>query len=232
MYSTIGHVNQQFGEISRIPIVSSQGVDNNFDGVIEEYQIEMNLHTTPADLRSLTIMMFFDYMLDDVINLNMISMAYVRITTPYGASEINTHGRLNLKQKNPLKIYAFPYEDNKDMLFEVGTEENLSVANILKDYNRRNETTTYDYVSDITPPLPGGNSVKFSALIQIPTDEKIRFIPGNMALFKKFFIQYLGIWFIIFVFAASLIAYAYEKQIFKTTTITQLPNLNDLKVKG
>jgi len=61
------------------------------------YHFNITLITKAADVRNVKILTFYDYKLRDRVRMDMVSMAYLNIDLPNGASEVFVYGDLKLQ---------------------------------------------------------------------------------------------------------------------------------------
>lgn len=86
------------------PSVKFSKYDSNADGLVDSMQLSLEFRANPKDVKNVKILGTFDYNLKKLLQIEMIGLFYLDISTPSGASTIITDGELILQQSAPVLI--------------------------------------------------------------------------------------------------------------------------------
>ena len=83
-YSTVKPVRTQAQNMLAPPAVSSVGVDLDNDGIYDQWNITMRIRRPQADfkLEQANVILGFDYRTDDIVNMQMESLAVAQVHIP------------------------------------------------------------------------------------------------------------------------------------------------------
>lgn len=111
----------------------------------------------------------------------MISLFYLNLNTPNGASKIIADGELELVQQEPIMITS----KKKDLyaIDPLDSVDKYSLPEILEHYEARNEKTVYNYQSVIQP-FGSSKETSIETYIRIPTNQRVSYIPGLLETLK------------------------------------------------
>lgn len=148
--STVKSINDATDYLLAPLIVMSFGLDNDRDGVFEQWNITTQLRLpTGMMLSNLNLIAAFDYQTTKEINMQMEALAHIQInqyqSTP--VRSIKTIGTLELAQLSALVDGVAP--DSKRKEYNVNFFDNLaysSASELLADYGTHNETTHYKLI--------------------------------------------------------------------------------------
>jgi hypothetical protein len=142
MFSTVKRINQLSMNEIGVPLVKATTKDANADGLADELSLHIEVKSLPGrslpisqSIRNIKLLGTFDYSLNQMVQLEMISLLQVNIDTPSGASHVRANGELQMIQANPIHIdsmkrtiyYSNPFDDYST----------TSLDSILESYSAR-----------------------------------------------------------------------------------------------
>lgn len=155
------------------PSIKSSQQDFERDGIADRWNITMRIRKpkNTTVLRSLDLVMDFQYVTSDVIDMKMDSLAIVRVDIPIAETNqprsIKTIGTLDFKQNYPVRYKRDVRTLYNDDLFSYLEYENYE--QFLRRYRTsRNETTEYNYETYITRGTSDQNYIDIDVVINIP----------------------------------------------------------------
>ena len=117
------------------------------------------------------MLLFFDYILQKYVKLEMKTMAYVDLDILYGASYIYLNGDLNLKQSSPIAYGSIPRTIYNTSIFDNYTSP-YDLISIYEKFNNRNLTTNFNYDKYIYPSMYT-NEVVLDLVINYPSYQNV-----------------------------------------------------------
>eukprot|EP00128_Syssomonas_multiformis_P017146 Colp12_sorted_trinity150504_noHs@6032 len=129
----------------RVPTIQYFEVDSNRDGVNDYLSINITVPMNSQEtVQSVRMMLFFNYLLQEYLVLQVEAMANFHYESNLDGSSIYLDGNLEFKQRGPLPfrgirtLYDTPVVDRSTV-----NVEQLSLQSIYSSYRNRNETTQY-----------------------------------------------------------------------------------------
>lgn len=216
IFSTSGALQQLYSEDLIAADVQSNFIDQNADLKPDSYSFNLSLPVLPKTLRSIKVLIQFDYRLRERINMDMTSLAIIDIDLPTGASEVYVDGSLNLKQRKTLKTSRVVRKVYNETLFNFDRPVDGFWNRILRRYLDRNETTQFEYDYNTKAPTDK-NGVKIGINLRIPIYQEVIYHPMFLQNLKFAWIQYLSLAIPIWYIVSSFSHYIFSQQIFETS---------------
>ena len=150
-------VRSQAQNILAPPAISSVGVDLDNDGNFDQWNITMKIKKPQSDykLEQANVILGFDYRTDDIVNMQMESLAVAQVYVPaqsmsVSASKIRLSGTLRFKQTEPIYqgIGSGQRNEYNDDFFD--QLEYLGADQLMQEYvSQRNETTKFEFSKNV-----------------------------------------------------------------------------------
>ena len=173
-----------------------------------------------------------DYSLQSMLQLEMIGLFNVNIDTPNGAASIKSTGDLKLVQSTPTHI-----DSVKRTLYNVNPFDSYgtySLQDILEQYYFRTgkftfksdfiERTVYDQQSILVKPLGSANKVAIDITVRVPSNQRIRYVPGILETLKYAWIQYLAIFLPALYFFKVFVGFMFKYRVLEANIVADLSN--------
>jgi Carbohydrate (N-acetylglucosamine 6-O) sulfotransferase 5. len=192
VFSSLGQINDMYFESLSPMLITSSLIDTNFDNLADFYDFNITVYTSPANVRNIKILSFYDYSIKSRIKMDMVGLAYVDISTPCGASFVYIDGELNIKQVLPLKPTSVIRADYNSSVLSLTSAADNFLPLLLLRYNNRNETTIYNYQSLVLP--VGSNEYStISMKVRVPPNQEYEYSPGFLEVMKFAWVQYISL---------------------------------------
>lgn len=146
----------------------------------------------PKSIRNIKLLVFFDYQLRGRVNFDMISLAFLNVNTPAGASFVYADGELSLSQNGGIRRSDFIKTDYNTSLLNTESSADLFLPVLLQKYNDRNETTVYQYNKPLVLPAGTTDTVNLNVKIRVPEAQDVAYVPGFSEVLKFAWVQYLS----------------------------------------
>lgn len=143
----------------------------NNDDITDQIKLKVTFQCDPTTIRSVKMMLFFNYALSNKVNLLMQSMSLIDIDTPIGASYIYTNGMLNLQQKSPISSGSISRSMYYTDIFQNATSPFDFLA-MYTNFASRNFTTTYNYDKFVMP-YRSSKELQIEMDINIPSYQEV-----------------------------------------------------------
>ena len=202
---SIPSAEQYLGEALHPLRLSSYSEDVNQDDKADRMHIDLKVPLPPSfRVHSVDAVLFFQFKLSQMIDLEMESIGHVTHTSPMPIRDITIDGDLRFQQRGVLKLD--PYTDYDAIYnvsrFDVGTIKSpldLSIRKIVSDYSQRNESTTIDtHGETLTPdtsPLDVPRYLSVSLLLR-NVAQPITHSSDLPQILKFALVQYMALWYV------------------------------------
>ncbi|KAI8900466.1 transmembrane protein [Globomyces pollinis-pini] len=189
------HQNQ----LVRVPTIKTWDIDNNADGIVDEFWINMSIPVLPTEsIHNFQIAIGLSITLNSRVRMKSEGMIYLQHTSPLNGAGITTTGTLNIKQLElmtesldySITAPVFPF-----LSFYRPSINQLTWTNILSSYLDRNFQTHFDHIPTWHFPRPQNNHFQITIHVRNPT-QTIEYQPGVLQVLKNAWIQYVSIFII------------------------------------
>ncbi|KAK9808580.1 hypothetical protein WJX72_000052 [[Myrmecia] bisecta] len=226
VWSTYPELNTALGsKLASVDVQATQQ-DTNFDDITDIITVTLtSASSTP--IHSAKMLMQFNYRLEDIVTLQMQSLAFVSHTSPLPGSSLTTDGQLRLRQGFPLWEGGNLTDPRPALLSSIRAggafqaTETLKLSSILSTYLDRNQTTAYVYDS---PVWEAGDLGVFTidCKIRIPKNELVIYRPQRASIVKQGWIQILSIYIILWWVFSWCEVFVFRYRILDTRTISDV----------
>eukprot|EP01105_Mastigella_eilhardi_P006729 TRINITY_DN18292_c0_g1_i1.p1 TRINITY_DN18292_c0_g1~~TRINITY_DN18292_c0_g1_i1.p1 ORF type:complete len:327 (+),score=79.40 TRINITY_DN18292_c0_g1_i1:44-982(+) len=200
-WSTVPEWNSLQSAHLRLPSVKAREVDNNYDGITDEFHASVAMPLVGSEsITHVYAMLLFQYDLKDRIRLAMETAIYVDEANSAGDHSVLTvQGDMHLAQRRPLNHRAHRTIYNTTDLFE---DMNGDFASVLYKYHIRNETTqiypkyTFWGTYDEGVPQPSLSQFKLVLQLKIP-QQRVIYQPGFFETMKFGWVQYMAVFWLV-----------------------------------
>ena len=93
----MGAINEHYYANTAATVAEQAMLDVNFDLKPDIYDFNITMKTNPQDIRNIKVLSFYDYQIYDLVEEEMVVMAYADVDTPIGASLVYLDGDLELR---------------------------------------------------------------------------------------------------------------------------------------
>jgi len=232
-FSSMPAVNAFHEDSLRASVLKSEEIDSDNDGLNDMLTVEATMPLLGTEsIYACTMLVFVQYRLNDRVKMEMESLAAFEYSSSVPGKGLSTFAEIALHQVEPLSVrggYKQPYTDFP--LLEpqtVNSAEETFVSTIVEKYFDRNETTVLSqpyYVWDQDAPLSDdrAHKKKFVAKLKlkIPRNEVI-YIPEISEMLKFAWIQYFGVFVVIYYLVDAVQAFVFSAQVFETSVSSDL----------
>jgi Transmembrane protein 231 len=171
------------------------------------------------------MMLFFDVQLSTRVGLNMESMILIDEHHALPGASLHINGDFMIDQVNPLYVRTRRTTYNTAIIEpgNVTSIQDIAPPVILQEYFKRNETTSLHAPYSYWTSGSGDNEFFCSVLIRVPTQD-ILYIPEAFETLKFALVQYLAIWFVIYVIFRGAMRFVFDKRIVHTRVQSEASN--------
>jgi hypothetical protein len=207
-FSTDKSIQRSSNNLLVAPVVKAFAQDLDRNGKPDQWNITLQVRAPDAGLylQSASVIMAFDYTTDYSVHMQMEGLVIAQVTVPSPNSvkvpvkSIKTQGNLNLVQKNAISsglgiganvIKRLEYNDNF-----ISQLESVTIDELILDYNRRTETTRYDFKKSVQygaqpdASQPTSNFVTIEMVVRVPQTQEVIYVPPFWSVLKFAWIQY------------------------------------------
>ena len=170
----------------------------NNDNVIDVLNMKINLYKQDDDIKikDIKIILFLDYILQSNVKYQFQTICLIEAYSSLGITQLNTKGKLKLKQKLPFRMTDFYNMTYSSNYFQTHGFLGSDFSSIYENFtNGRDYTTKYEYIyKNIYIENEGdeGDSIDVDSIIEIPSYQEVIFgMPSYMNLKMKW-IRYLA----------------------------------------
>ncbi|XP_045603970.1 transmembrane protein 231 [Procambarus clarkii] len=216
VWSTNSAFNSLMGNYLRVPLIKSQEVDRNHDGIQEGLEFTLTLPLLSSEfIYGTTLLLIFDYRLHKMCEVVVEGLGLLQHSSAVPISAIYTRTDLQLHQRRPLPYSGMHTLYNTSVLPSSSTSaKDWKLQNILSNYWERNLTTHFgnSYTSVQT-----GESDSFTIDLSINyPEQKFSYIPGIWFIMKWAWVQYLSVM-VVLAYGVSLVKkWIFQNQIVST----------------
>lgn len=221
--SNLDAINMLRHDTSRMAIIQSHEEDSNLDGIIDWFELDINVPLNPDEqIKSMQTVAFFDYQLQKRVKLEMESMAYISVDSDLPLSGYDTEGDLMFRQTNPLGVRGYKSILYKDATPLVQTDSsaayhasNSNIRDVLSRYRTRDVAA--DYVErypikslDVGASLLNSEKrYRLKMKMKVPT-QKVYYIPTLMEVLKDAWVKYLSVAIVCWLLLDALKSFAFS----------------------
>lgn len=160
------------------------------------------MHAPARSIRSISILQTVVYSIDTKISADIKSKFMNTFSTPNGFSRLQTQGQIDLVQKENFAIGKIEreigFEQQNELAYMLRRDSIFSF--MMQKYNL-NTTTDYNVKNTYITSPPGQypvddakfEDIEINMLIDIPSNQQIKYSPTFLEKSLQFFIQYLAL---------------------------------------
>jgi len=221
VWSTYDQLNSMVGQKYRVAEVQARQEDWNRDGkadsIFVSARVPLKSHEVVHHVR---FIMFFQYMLQDRVKLEMESAAYFDSVSVVPGAECTVYGTLQLRQNEVLdaSVETRTQYNQSIIIPNVGgidSMEQVLFTTMLENYHRRNETTEYAQQYPIWTAGPV-TDFTLNAHIRIPVDQTILYRPGILDNLRHGILMYYAVFIVFSALINYVVNFCFENQVFET----------------
>lgn len=238
-FSTVAPLNAMSQENLRVPVLRTQEVDGDLDGVAERLEISAMMPVSNGEaIYSAKLAVFFEYQLRDHAKLIMETMGFLSTSSALAGQSLYVDADLNWHQTWPLSIkggYSEPYRSEE--LLDTDTispwdggkgASTIDMATILARYRSRNYTTELNERSVLwqgmlpAPALTNGDDGTFNltATIRYPI-QTITYSPTASEVLFDGWIRYASMLVVVYLALDLICAFVFHHQLVDTYVHTE-----------
>ncbi len=198
---SVSGLNQLEQSRVRIPLVQSNEIDQNRDGIFDQLHFVAKFPLANQEsVVSVSIFLVFDYSLSLYSRFQMESLIYAEEQARIPASKLEVKGDLALFQRMPLWYRGIDHRFDQAVINGTSLRaDDFAIPNILSKYFARNVTTKLDPKFSIWKPSPVGIE-EFTVEVTVSySTETVLYYAGFWELIKWGWVQYLSV-LIVFIF--------------------------------
>ena len=235
-WSTNTSFNNLYHDSVRAPVMRTSTEDYNRDARTDQLKVsaEMPLAVGEA-IHSVSILLFFDFRLDQRAKLQMESVGFVSESSPLPGSRVDVDADLVLQQSLPLIVkggFKTPYKDFPLIPPSSSSARALLLPQLVRAYRDRNETTNLvnkyavwqrHPAAVVAEDVGARQNFTVSTTVRIPAAD-VLYVPDWSEVVKVAWIQYFAIFAVIYYLLDLLMSFVFTNQILETTVITSHPS--------
>jgi len=220
-FSNVDFVNSLYQKPLVSPTYRIQLIDNNNDGKNDMIQATISFFSSTAQLTNVQLLIFFNYGLRNVINMQMQDFVRISLSSTTGISKAYVTGSVGFKQVNPIQDSTIVRKIYNQSIFEDPTQ-NFDIMSIINAQQSKNETLFCDCQNVV---IPGGlnNYTEINVMLTIPSSQEIAYIPSILENLKFAWIQYMALFIPIFYIVDKIMKFIYKNRVFPTQELNDLP---------
>lgn len=225
-YTTVSRYTEYNYNTLAPPYFSFYEEDADNDGSAEKIVFDIIIQgVTAANVRNIYLGLTFNYKINNILEESMISMAFFDIRAPNGLGNVNAFGKLDLKQRDPIKYsYSEITKYNTNPLADLTTS---SLIDIYSSYQTRRERTEFQG-NIVTQPYGDSTEVVLRIELMIPENQEVLYNPGVLESLKSAWIQYCFLFCPIYLLLIDFVLrFMLSHQIIKTHISNNLPEEKD-----
>eukprot|EP01135_Chromosphaera_perkinsii_P008739 Nk52_evm72s1444 gene=Nk52_evmTU72s1444 len=219
-WSTYADYNAIASANLRVPAVKTFENDTNNDGKYDSLNFEIELPLSDTEIvNDVKLLLMFDYEFSSNINLKMQSLAYIYYSSPLAGSHFSTEGQLMFNQKSLLGFESTRTLYDTSIVNATRSAGAYSFRNILREYNKRNDTTVFTNSYPVWSSNRGsGQPFIISGTIDY-TEQEILLIPGFWETLKFAYVQFIAIAYLLYLIVRHIRHFLYTNQLVTTQVI-------------
>eukprot|EP00658_Telonema_sp_P-2_P029259 TRINITY_DN22279_c0_g1_i2.p1 TRINITY_DN22279_c0_g1~~TRINITY_DN22279_c0_g1_i2.p1 ORF type:complete len:312 (-),score=61.86 TRINITY_DN22279_c0_g1_i2:393-1328(-) len=226
IWSTYDQLNDMLQTKYRAADVKAREEDVNYDGKTDNIYISARVPLASTEyIYTVRLVSFFDYKLEDKVNLQMESAAYYDYSGAAPGSECYVNADLSLRQRSVLdassswnSVYNYSLL-NGTTLYSVAQAR---FSSIMEAYRKRNTTTELSNPSTV---WVAGRPAEFNLYmtIRVPYDQDVLYRPGALESLRYGLINYMVVYLITASLIMSTSRYIFAYNVFETVPRDDAP---------
>lgn len=226
VWSTYDQLNTMLQSKYRASDIQTREEDVNFDGKTDTIYINARLPLTSTEtVNTVRMISFFDYKLEDKVNLQMESAAYIDYSSAVSGSECHVDADLSLRQRSALDaasswntVYNYTLL-NSTTIYSVAQARFSSLMN---EYRKRNTTT--ELTNQAVVWVAGQpNEFNLYVTLRIPYEQEVLYVPGVLETLRYALVQYLVVYLMVAAIVTTGSRYLFAYNVFETVVRDEAP---------
>ena len=217
-YSTFHDLNFLMDpSLMRTPEISSYELDANSDGRKDSLYLKLNLPTKwNEDILSVNLYLFFHYKIKSIVSMDANYLLAINQFTSVPGSGIEITGDLKLQQKDLIRVRDFRYRsDLTDLELLLQERDHFSLPKLIEFSSRKNFSLVMSPDSTYLWSRGKDSSDDFSIVLNINyVTDTFYYRPGIWVVLKWATIQYMALFFLIYLGMKHLRRIAFTSGIF------------------
>ncbi len=227
-YSSMPSVNK-FHDTYRAMSVSTLPHDNNFDGIMDEFDIEISIPLRSGEeVSKVDVMVFFSTMVMGSSRMVFESPVHFTFSSGLSGSSVYASGNLDFLQSSPLPTrggYVTMYE-NDDLLDPTLVSGPIYISDLLPTVAARNYTQIFTNTHSYwTPATTNTDRFSIKTNIKIPVSD-VLYIPAATEVLRNAWVTYVSIFIVTAFFLEKLCSFVYFHQIVDTKMLVETVGSN------
>eukprot|EP00656_Telonema_subtile_P011173 TRINITY_DN154_c0_g1_i1.p1 TRINITY_DN154_c0_g1~~TRINITY_DN154_c0_g1_i1.p1 ORF type:complete len:312 (-),score=69.21 TRINITY_DN154_c0_g1_i1:177-1112(-) len=219
VWSTYDQLNSMLQSKFRASDIQTREEDVNFDGKTDNIYITARVPLTSTErVYTVRMMAFFDYKIEDKVNLQMESMAYLDHSAAAPGSECHVHADLALRQRSALdasSTWNTAYNHTLLNGTSIYSVAQARFSSLMNEYRKRNTTTE---LANPAVVWVAGQPNEFNLYLNlhIPYEQEVLYTPGALETLRYALVQYMVIYLIVAAIMSSGTRYLFAYNVFET----------------
>ncbi len=217
-YSTVIKYNDFYPNLLNIPMIRVSKSDNNKNGIVDSYDINIIFPSKPKSIRKINIGFVYSYMFKyNTYNFNFDSIGSISLTTPSGISYAKCNGDIKFIQKKPISSESLSLLGNIDQVITNSTSP-FYINDFIETFQANDFTSEYNY-NNYALPYRSNSETEISITINIPQSERILIEAPYLYSLKMAWIQFIAIFIPVFTAIYALTFFLFKLNILEANKI-------------